>query len=102
MRVYSPWAVLHARRRGGEEEGGFQPRLAVVAGKRFPNAVTRNRARRLLRATTRVALGQGRTPWDFILVARTELLTSKYPERLAMLQDLLRQAGAINEINCQV
>ena len=93
----APCAVLHARRRSREEEPHSGPRLAVVAGKRFPNAVARNRARRLLREMTRSALAGGAASWDLILVARTELLESSHPARLAMVLDLLRKARVLDE-----
>jgi len=99
-RVYSSRAVLHARQRGCEEAPGSGPRLAVVAGKRFRTSVARNRARRLLRETTRGLLGQRPAAWDLILVARTELLESAYPERLAAIQGLLQRAGVLDEASC--
>ena len=96
-RFYSPLAVLQVRRRGAEESAKVGPRLAVVAGRRFQNAVKRNRARRLLRAACRVALGESRGPWDLILIARVEVLSSPFAERLRVLTSLLRQAGVLTE-----
>jgi len=93
--VYSRWAVLHARRRGDEEAVAPVPRLAVVAGRRFPNAVARNRARRLLRETARRVLGRRHLPWDLVLVARTDVLASSFPERLAVIQGLFDKAGVL-------
>ncbi len=99
VRAYSPWAVLHARRRG-EDEALSDPRLAVIAGKRFRRAVPRNRARRLLRETARVLLGPRPAPWDLLLVARTTILDSTFPERLAALQEMFRKAGVLDETGC--
>ncbi len=96
-RVHSRWAVLHARRRDAEEPVPPTPRLTVVAGRRFANAVARNRARRLLRETSRVVLGRLRAPWDLVLVARTEVLGSTPPERLAAIRKLFDNAGVLAE-----
>jgi ribonuclease P protein component len=96
-RVSSRWAVLHARRRGEDEAVPPVPRLAVIAGRRFANAVARNRARRLLRETCRVVLGRRPAPWDLVLVARTEVLESTPPERLAAIRKLFDNAGVLAE-----
>jgi ribonuclease P protein component len=96
-RLYSPWVALQAYQRppGVDSEAG--PRLAVVAGKRFRGSVERNRARRLLRETCRIALGESRGPWDLILIARVEVLDIPFAERLRVLASLLRQAGVLSE-----
>jgi ribonuclease P protein component len=96
-RYYSPWAVLHARRRGDEEMASALPRLTVVTGKKFRRAVPRNRARRLLRETVRVLLGRQAAPWDLLLVARVDVLETTAEERLSTLQALLRKAGVLAE-----
>ncbi len=102
VRVYSPRAVLHARRRGEEEGVPGTARLAIVTGRRFPNAVARNRARRLLRETSRVVLSGLGAPWDLVLVARTEVLASSFPERLTLLRELFEKAGILAKGGCCV
>jgi ribonuclease P protein component len=94
-RAYSPWAVLHSRRRASGDDGVSGPRLAVIAGRRFRNAIVRNRARRLLREACRVALPGSAGPWDLILVARPEVLQSKHTERVAALSAALEEVGVI-------
>jgi ribonuclease P protein component len=96
-RLYSPAVILHARRREPQEPLPPLPRLAVVAGRQFPNAVARNRARRVLREACRLALGGAPAPWDLILVARPQLLTLSPQARTQAVADLLRQAGALVE-----
>lgn len=95
-RAYSPWAVLHARRHAAEEALPGA-RLTVIAGKPFRRSVPRNRARRLLRETARVLLGRQAAPWDLLLVARPQVLASSYPERVAALEEMFRQAGLLTE-----
>ena len=46
-------------------------RVGFTASKKVGNAVTRNRAKRRLRALARTVLaGQGQPGWDYVLVAR--------------------------------
>jgi ribonuclease P protein component len=96
-RFYSPWVTLQAYRRPSGADADVGPRLAIVAGKRFRGSVERNRARRLLRETCRIALGESRGPWDLILIARVEVLDIPFAERLRVLNSLLRQAGVMSE-----
>jgi len=96
-RFYAPWAAVQVRRREAEEQAPSGPRLGVVAGRRFRTAVARNRARRLLRETCRILLGECRGPWDIVLIARAEVLTISFAERVRVLSTLLREAGVLIE-----
>jgi ribonuclease P protein component len=96
-RFLLPWAVIHARRRDPEEHIPALTRVTVIAGRRFPTAVVRNRAKRILREACRAALGHVQTPWDVLLVARPEVLGAPYSERVPAIADALRQAGVIPE-----
>jgi ribonuclease P protein component len=83
--------TLHARRRKPEEAlQGL--RLTVVAGRKFPNAVARNRARRILREASRLLLAGLDEPWDLVLVARTDALNQPFRERLQTLRDVFCKA----------
>ena len=94
-RIHSPCIVLHARRRGPDEELPPLPRLAVVAGRRFRTAVARNRARRVLRESSRLALAGGEAPWDLVVVARPQVLALSFPDRLNAITELLREARVL-------
>ena len=56
---------------------------------------------RLTRADPRRFLKNRGFAWDLILVARTDLLESSPPERLASIQALLRKAGVLDGTTCQ-
>jgi len=94
-RFYSPWTLLQARPRSADEDLPPGPRLAVVAGKRFRKAVTRNRARRLLREACRAAIEEPPGEWDLLLIARPEVLNVPFAELVQAISDLLCQARAL-------
>ena len=52
-------------------------RLGITAGKKIGTAVARNRAKRVIRAAFRNCLPQICTGFDFIIVARTRILSVK-------------------------
>ena len=96
-RVHGGAAVLHARRRGAQEGPGGAARLAVIAGRRVGNAVSRNRARRVLREACRVLLAEGEALWDLVLVARPEVLELPHSVRVERVKALLGEAGVLGE-----
>ena len=69
-RLPCPGFLLQARQRGAEEPAtGI--RIGYTCSKKVGNAVTRNRAKRRLRAIARDVLpAQGRDGWDYVLVGR--------------------------------
>jgi len=69
-RLSGRYVVLYAFPR---EPRDAPPRLGVVAGKRVGSAVTRNRAKRLLREAFRALGDEAPTGVDCVLVARPEL-----------------------------
>ena len=91
-RAYGQWAVLHTRLRA-LGEGPPLPRLAVSTTGKFPNAVQRNRARRLLRETCRLLISDLREPWDILFIVRPAILTTTFPDRRHAILDLLLQSG---------
>lgn len=77
-----------------QAEGESVGRVAFVAGKKVGGAVSRNRAKRVLRAAAR-RLG---APWpghDVALIARSHTGTAPAEELDAAISSALRRAGVI-------
>ena len=65
----APGLTLQARDRGGEGPDGL--RVGYTCSKKIGNAVTRNRAKRRLRAVAAAVMGDlGRDGWDYVLIGR--------------------------------
>ena len=74
---------------------GDLTRVGVVAGRAVGSAVTRNRAKRVLRTAMRSLHGSVRSGWDLVLIARAPLPSSEYSEVVEALLALLRRAGLV-------
>jgi len=94
-RAYGCWAVLYARRRSpsGACQPEPRPRLAVFTSGKYPNAVKRNRARRLVREACRPLIARLHAPWDLLFRVRPDVLDSAFPERRRLLVRMLQEAG---------
>jgi ribonuclease P protein component len=71
-------------------------RYGFAASKRVGNAVSRNRAKRLMREGVRLAhdaLSQG---WDIVLIARQRLPQASYADLEAALAQLFGRAGLLH------
>ncbi len=97
-----PLVVLLARRRapdevapGGALVGSAVTRVGFVAGKSVGSAVSRNRAKRLLREALRASAAPLAPGWDVVLIARRPLAASKLSEAKAALEPLLRRAKVL-------
>lgn len=90
VRVSGPLMIVLASTT--PQERGPQGRVAFVAGKRLGNAVTRNRAKRVLRA----AVSRLGGPWhgyDVVLIARPATTTARAGELDRALEAALQRIG---------
>lgn len=85
--------MVQARRRGGDD-GAI--RVGFTCSKKVGNAVTRNRAKRRLRAAARELLPElGRPGYDYVLIGRFEQTVSRdYASLLGDLRFALRKLHA--------
>ncbi len=91
----TPGFLLQARQ-SAPEEGGEAVRIGLTCSKKLGNAVTRNRAKRRLRAVARAVLPRhGRAGWDYVLVGRPHATISH--DFAAMCDDLRRALRHIHE-----
>jgi len=73
-RAVTPGFVLLGRDRGD----GDDPRVGFTCSKKVGNAVTRNRAKRRLRALARETLAPlARAGWDYIFIGRRDATVSR-------------------------
>jgi ribonuclease P protein component len=87
-RLPCPAFLLQARARDAAE-GISGPRIGYTCSKKVGNAVTRNRAKRRLRAVARAVLPQhARDGWDYVLIGRPGATVSH--DFAAMCTDLER------------
>ena len=76
-------------------------RLGITAGKKLGNAVSRNRAKRVITAAFRECLPEITPGFDFIIVARTRILTVKSTAVASAVLKLLRSAGLCETKNAK-
>lgn len=86
----TPGLVLQARRRETSEATEATVRVGFTATRKIGNAVTRNRARRRLRAAAAEILPASAAPGhDYVLIARAGTINRPYPKLLADLRAAL-------------
>lgn len=70
-------------------------RLGITVGKKIGNAVKRNRAKRLITAAFSAVHPQILVGYDFVIVARTKILTVKSTEVTSSLLKILKSVGML-------
>ena len=76
---------------------GASPRLGVVTSRKIGNAVTRSRARRLLRESFRAHQHDFAQPVDLVLVARQSIAGKRFADVEKDFLATLRKARLLNE-----
>lgn len=88
-----PYAVIYLfKKRSGNT------RLGITAGKKIGNAVSRNRAKRVITAAFRGCLPQICEGYDFVIVARPRILTVKSTAVQAAFMNGLKTAGVLSAL----
>lgn len=72
-------------------------RFGVAAGRRIGNAVQRNRAKRLIRASLQPYLEKVQPGWDAVILARAPLVGAGYEETHQALRSLLHRSGLLQK-----
>ena len=84
----SPYIVVYVNKnRTGEK------RLGITAGKKIGNAVKRNRAKRVIYAAFRACEELISPGYDFVIVARTRILSAKSTHVARSLEKILDTAN---------
>jgi ribonuclease P protein component len=80
----------------GGRESAFS-RFGFTAGKGVGTAVTRNRAKRLLREAVRTHLPDIGAGWDLIFIARRSMRTATLDQTQAAVKHVLQRAGVLKK-----
>ena len=97
----APGLILQALRQRDADPGSDETapaRVGCSASAKVGNAVTRNRARRRLRAAAAAVLPRHAQPaTDYVLIARAGTLTRRFSDLLADLEAGLKRLGLYRE-----
>ena len=77
------------------ESGSGVTRIGVTAGRAVGGAVSRNRARRRIRAALQRRQPELELGWDLVVVARSGLVKAPWSELLGAIDGLLKVAGVL-------
>jgi ribonuclease P protein component len=84
--------VLQAAARPNHGKAGPRVRVGFTASRKVGNAVTRNRAKRRLRAAASIVLSRrGRPQTDYVLIARAGTPTRPFSDLIGDLESALRR-----------
>ena len=75
-------------------------RLGITTGKKIGNAVSRNRARRVITAAFRSVLPTISCGYDFVIVARSRILTAKSTKVADSFERIFKEAGLLTDLEC--
>ena len=96
-RAVRPGFILQAALPANEDHSRETIRVGFTASKKVGNAVTRNRAKRRLRAAAaEVLTGSGRPGADYVIVARSTTVDRSYAALVADLETALRQVDRLS------
>lgn len=84
--------TIHVYRREADA-----PKVGVVAGRSIGGAVTRNRAKRIMRAAIQSLLDRVKPEYDLLLVARPAIRDATSTQVAAIVRNLLGSAGVLVE-----
>ena len=88
--LVSPYAVIYVFKTKGS-----RVRLGITVGKKIGKAVKRNRAKRVITAAFRQLLSNIKEGYDFVIVARTRILTVKSTVLQEKIEKLLGEADLL-------
>jgi len=93
-RAVTPGLILQAAQRPDGSDDGAPVRVGFTASRKVGDAVTRNRAKRRLRAAAAAILRRdGRSGTDYVLIARASTADRPYQTLIADLEAALRRIG---------
>ncbi len=72
-------------------------RFGIITGKSIGNAVTRNRCKRLMRASIQSLCNSLEQGWDLIIIVRQAAVQADYQTTRNGLNDLLLRAGMLEK-----
>ena len=72
-----------------------ETRVGITSGKKIGNAVTRNRARRVIRAAYQAVMPEISGNWDIVFVARSKTPYTKSTKVQSVMQEQLSKLGVI-------